>query len=242
MVVFGVLGLSQAAVAQLRLTEIQVVSVAGLRDEDGTAQPWVEIWNPSQTTKVAMNNYKLTDGTTTWTFPPADIMPDEHMIVWLSGKNRRVSTAPLHTDFTPKPGGGSISLLNAAATPVLLSQFDYPAQAADVSWGRDASDAAVTPTLTGFYAVPTPNEPNSYEGPGVAGRVTFSQTSRAFSGTLSGRRSRRPCFRAIRFLRQIRSGSVSPERQLPKRRRWQCHSGRSPRRRSRSGHSRPQGR
>ena len=149
MVVFGVLGLSQAAVAQLRLTEIQVVSVAGLRDEDGTAQPWVEIWNPSQTTKVAMNNYKLTDGTTTWTFPPADIMPDEHMIVWLSGKNRRVSTAPLHTDFTPKPGGGSISLLNAAATPVLLSQFDYPAQAADVSWGRDASDAAVTPTLTG---------------------------------------------------------------------------------------------
>lgn len=184
MVVFGVLGLSQAAVAQLRLTEIQVVSVAGLRDEDGTAQPWVEIWNPSQTTKVAMNNYKLTDGTTTWTFPPADIMPDEHMIVWLSGKNRRVSTAPLHTDFTPKPGGGSISLLNAAATPVLLSQFDYPAQAADVSWGRDASDAAVTPTLTGFYAVPTPNEPNSYEGPGVAGRVTFSQTSRAFSGTL----------------------------------------------------------
>ena len=176
--------LPNAALAQLRLTEIQAVSVAGLPDEDGTAQPWVEIWNSSQTTKVAMNNYKLSDGTTTWTFPPADIMPDEHMIVWLSAKNRRVSTAPLHTDFTPKPAGGSISLFNAAATPVLLSQLDYPAQTADVSWGRDASDTAVTPTVTGFYSVPTPNEPNSFDGPGVAGRVTFSHTSRAFTGTL----------------------------------------------------------
>jgi hypothetical protein len=179
-----VLAAAGPAAAQLRLTEIQVVNVNGLRDEDGTAQPWVEIWNTSRTARVAMNNYKLTDGTTTWTFPPADIMPDEHMIVWLSGKNRRVSTAPLHADFTPKPAGGTISLLNAAATPLLLAQFDYPAQTADISWGRDASDTAVNPVVTGFYAVPTPSAPNSYEGPGVAGTVSFSHTSRAFTGTL----------------------------------------------------------
>jgi len=175
----------QTGWAQLRLTEILVVNQAGLADDDGTPQPWVEIWNTSSTTRVAMNNYKLSDGTTTWTFPPADIMPDEQMIVWLSGKNRRVSTAPLHTNFTPNPAGGTIQLFNAAATPVLLSQLDYPAQSADVSWGRDASDTAVTPTVTGFLSVPTPNSANSYEGPGVAGRVEFSQASRAFTGTLS---------------------------------------------------------
>jgi hypothetical protein len=175
-------GLAGVASAQLRLTEIQVVNTAGLQDEDATAQPWVEIWNASQTAKASLNNQKLTDGTTTWTFPLVEIMPDEHMIVWLSGKNRRVATTPLHTDFTPAAGGGSISLLNA--TNVLVSALNYPAQTANVSWGRDASDTAVTPTLTGFYAAPTPNEPNSFDGDGVASRVTFSHASQAFTGTL----------------------------------------------------------
>ncbi|MFN0128389.1 MAG: CotH kinase family protein [Verrucomicrobiales bacterium] len=183
-VVLGLLWLAGPAAGQLRLTEIQVVNTTGATDEDGTVQPWVEIWNSSQTAKVAMNNYKFTDGTVTWTFPPADIMPDEHMIVWLSGKNRKVSTAPLHTDFVPNPAGGTISLFNAAATPVLLSKFDYPAQSANVSWGRDASDTAVTPTVTGFYSIPTPNLPNNYEGAGFAGKVLFSHSSRAFSGSM----------------------------------------------------------
>lgn len=172
------------AAAQLRLTEIQVVNTSGAADEDGTPQPWVEIWNTNQNSRVAMNNYKLSDGTTTWAFPPADIMPDEHMIVWLSGKNRRVSTAPLHTNFTPDPAGGAITLFNAASTPVLLSRFNYPAQSAGVSWGRDATDTAPEPTVTGFYSSPTPNLPNNFEGPGVAGKVVFGTTSRAFTGTI----------------------------------------------------------
>ncbi len=180
--VMGCLILMEAAPAQLRLTEINVVNTAGIRDEDGTPQPWVEIWNASQTAKASLNNQKITDGTTTWTFPLVEIMPDEHMIIWLSGKNRRVSTAPLHADFKSVAGGGSISLLNTAG--VVVSTLNYPAQTADISWGRDASDTAVIPTLTGFYAVPTPDAPNSYEGVGVAGRVVFSQTSRAYAGTL----------------------------------------------------------
>lgn len=181
--VLGCLSLAGVASAQLRLSEIQVVNTTGLSDEDATPQPWIEIWNANTTGRgVSLNNHKLTDGTTTWVIPSVQVMPDEHMVVWLSGKNRRTVTTPLHTDFRPAVGGGSISLLNG--TDVLVSKFDYPAQTANVSWGRDASDTAVTPTLTGFYAAPTPEAPNSFEGPGVAGRITTSHASQAFTGTL----------------------------------------------------------
>ena len=79
LVFFG--GLEQAC-AQIRVNEILVVNTSGKKDEDGTPQAWVELWNTSQTAKAVLLNQKLTDGTTTWTFPAADIMPDEHLIIW----------------------------------------------------------------------------------------------------------------------------------------------------------------
>ena len=181
LVFFG--GLEQAC-AQVRVNEILVVNTSGKKDEDATPQAWVELWNTSQTAKAVLLNQKLTDGTTTWTFPAADIMPDEHLIIWLSGKNRVVSSAPLHANFAPLPGGGSISLLSAAATPVLVSKLDYPAMAPNVSWGRDPSDAAVTAVLTGSYSSPTPENPNNFEGLGVSGKVAFSIGSQAFAEPL----------------------------------------------------------
>ena len=97
-------------------------------------------------------------------------MPDERMIVWASGKDRRVVDAPLHTNFTIPAAGGTLQLLAAAATDAVLSQFDlYPAQMADVSYGRDEWDPATAApaTLVGIYSVPSPAERNNYIGPGV---------------------------------------------------------------------------
>lgn len=184
------LWLAGAASAQILITEIQSVNNSGITDEDGTRHGWIEIWNPSPTAARTLVNYKLTDGTTTWTFPGATtttairLAPDERMIVWASGKDRAEVTAPLHTNFQLSPAGGSIRLLDASNN-VVSALENYPALEADTSWGRDESDKTPVPELTGVYSVPTPGEYNNYEGPGVAGGVVFDKPSQAFSGSIT---------------------------------------------------------
>ena len=184
-------GLVSSAGAQ-RLTEFLAVNSTGIMDEDLTRQPWVEIWNQNQVTVLTLTNFKLSstppgpEAATVWTIPTIQLMPDERIIIWASGKNRTVVTAPLHTNFVlPAVAGSTLSLLNAANTAVSILA-NYPAQTADVSWGRDDSDVAITPTLVGTYNTPTPLEKNStYTGSGIAGGVVFSEKSRAFNTTVN---------------------------------------------------------
>ena len=166
----------------VRITEFLVSNVTDIVDEDLTHQPWIEIWNPSTTTSIALGGLKLSNGTTTWTFPSVSITPDERMVIWASGKNRTVTTAPLHTNFT-LPTTGSVQLLNASN--IVLSQISsYPAQSADVSYGREEVDAAITATQVGFYTKTTPGDRNSYSGTGVAGNVQFDKPSQAFTPSI----------------------------------------------------------
>ena len=168
----------------LRISEFQALNDSGITDEDNSLQGWIEIRNTSLTAKVTMTNLRLTDGVNAWSFPAVEIPPRDYMLVWASGKDRKVVTAPLHTSFTIPPAGGTLSLTNAAGTTTLAS-LTYPEQAPDVSWGRDEADPAAAATLTGVYTVPTPGDPNNYLGAGVAGAVTISEPSRAYTGTLS---------------------------------------------------------
>jgi len=161
------------------LNEFLAANATGIRDEDNAASPWIEIWNPNQTSRVSMLNWKLSNGTTQWTFPGIELQPDEHLIVWASGKDRRIVTAPLHTNFTLPVEGGTLSLLRPDGS--VFSTLAYPAQQTDVSFGRDKAVSA----LTGFYTKPTPGDSNNYTGAGVAGKVVISVPSRAFTGTLT---------------------------------------------------------
>ena len=169
----------------LRLSEFQTTNVTGIVDGDGTHQGWIEIWNPSTTTVVTLNGWQLKSEATTWTFPAVSIMPDERMIIWASGKNRVVVTAPLHTNFTLPVDGGTLSLLRGDLTHTLASSIaNYPAQTADTSWGKDEWDPAVTATQVGRYKTPTPGNRNNFLGSGVAGKVVFDKLSQSFTGTL----------------------------------------------------------
>lgn len=181
------------AFAQVRLMEFLTVNsgAAGYVDEDGEPHGWIEVWNSSPTALVTLTNYKLVstlpDGTArTWAFPNVRLEGNERLVIWASGKNRTSSTAPLHTNFTLPPGGGTLALTNASPTPANLTLFaTYPAQTPDVSYGRDESESGVTPVQVGFYSVPTPGEANNFEGPGVAGEVVFSELSKAYTGSLT---------------------------------------------------------
>lgn len=185
------LSLTPLQAQTLRITEFLATNVNGIVDEDGTHQGWIEIWNTSPTTKVqcvATNTTtKLTDGTTTWTFPNVEIMPDERVIVWMSGKNRIAPTAPLHSNFTIPAAGGTLRIIRTVSgvDAVWSEIVNFPAQQPDVSYGRDEWDIAVNPTQVGFYTEPTPEERNNFTGTGVAGKVLFDITSKAYTaGTL----------------------------------------------------------
>ncbi|HEX2749485.1 MAG TPA: lamin tail domain-containing protein, partial [Verrucomicrobiales bacterium] len=110
--------------AQVRLTELLAVNTNGLKDETGAVQPWIEIWNPSQSGPVNLTNYRLVHGAVTWIFPAVHVMADERLVVFASGLDRRESTAPLHTSFTLAAGGGSLILQNSSGT--IISRFNYP--------------------------------------------------------------------------------------------------------------------
>lgn len=175
-----------------QINEFLAVNTKGIQDNDGSYQGWVEVYNPNLANPVNLNGYKLTDGTNVWTFPSVQVMPDDRLLVWASGKDKREPTAPLHTNFTIPAAGGTLSLQNSTGT-VISSFISYPAQTADVSWGRDLSDVNLTSsaatatvgprTQTGFYTEPTPGEANNFVGAGVAGEVEFSVPSRAFLST-----------------------------------------------------------
>ncbi len=172
-----------AAAQDMRITEFLATNSNGIRDEDGDASPWIEIWNPNVISKYSLTGWKLTDGTTQWTFPGIEIMPDERIIVWASGKNRTVVTAPLHTNFTIPAAGGTLTLLRSTGSTA--SQHSaYPQQQPNVSWGRDDTDASTIATLVGRYTTPSPGERNNYSGPGVAGKVVIDKQSQAFTGSI----------------------------------------------------------
>ncbi len=161
------------------LTETLPVNTTGKKDEDGTVQPWIELWNPDRVNKFSLSGYKLVHGATQWTFPAVEIMPDERMVIFASTKNRTVATSWLHTNFALSAAGGTLSMVQAGGA--VDSTLTYPALAANVSYGRDFAQL----TATGSYDSPTPGDGNNYSGTGVSGKVLVSLSSRAFTGSLA---------------------------------------------------------
>lgn len=77
--------------AQLCINEFQSSNATTLADEDQDYSDWVEIYNTGGTT-LDLSGYSLTDDPTfprKWVFPQLFIEPEDHVLVFASGKNRR---------------------------------------------------------------------------------------------------------------------------------------------------------
>jgi len=157
-----------AAQSPPRLNEILADNSTGLEDEDGSHPDWIEIFNPNPfTLPLAGAHLSDTPATPTlWTFPAgASIPPNGYLVVFASGKNRTVPTAPLHTNFELKksgevlslyaPDGGTLWSRVPAAYP---ASSTYPAQARDTSYGRDGAGTER------FFRPPTPGTANPAQG------------------------------------------------------------------------------
>lgn len=127
-------GLSGAPV----ISEFMASNQSGLKDADGDFSDWVEIQNPDNTA-LNLDGWYLTDNAAQpkkWKFPATVIPAGGYKVIFASGKNRTVSGAELHTNFSLSAGGEYLGLIAADGTTVVHAYApQFPAQSADISYG-----------------------------------------------------------------------------------------------------------
>ncbi len=138
------------------ISEFVAENVSGLKDEDQDAEDWIELWNRGGTA-VNLEGWSLTDDARVpgrWRFPSLVLQPDQRLIVFASGKDRRGSR--LHTNFKLAIEGEYLGLFSPEALSVPASEVapKYPPQRNDVSYGLDSQGR------WRYFAVPTPGQPN----------------------------------------------------------------------------------
>ncbi len=162
------------------ITEFLASNAAGLRDEDGAASDWLEIHNPDAV-PLSLAGWTLTDDAARparWTFPATELPPGGYLVVFASGKNRAVSGAELHSNFSLSAGGEYLGLFPPGSTTAAFAYAPaFPAQSQDVSYGL------LEPLLdsqASFFPAPTPGGPNVVTT-SPAEAVAFSVSSRTFT-------------------------------------------------------------
>lgn len=146
-------GTGQAQIPQgIYISEFMAVNHATLADDDGDFADWIEIHNAG-TTAVNLSNWSLSDdpyNLSRWTFPAVTVGPDEFLVVFASGNNRRDPAGELHTVFKLDGGGEYLALADPSGTVVSDYEY-YPAQSTDVSYGLSPDLREVR-----YFAEPTP--------------------------------------------------------------------------------------
>lgn len=119
------------------IAEFQAENRDTIRDADGDTSDWLEIYNPDSTA-VDLTGMALTDDALApqkWVFPAVTIAPRSSLLVWCSGKNRRIPSQPLHTNFDLASAGEYLALIAADGTTRLSEWSPFPAQYEDRSYG-----------------------------------------------------------------------------------------------------------
>ena len=160
------------AQASLRISEFMASNGSTLLDEDGDSSDWIEVYNPLEdNTPINLEGYALSDDPLLlkkWSFPATQLAPGSRVIVFASGKNRRLAGSELHTNFSLDSNGEYLALV-APDENTILSIFDtYPEQYEDISYGLGTalppeSETVIADNAPCRWIVPT-NTPANWQG------------------------------------------------------------------------------
>jgi hypothetical protein len=166
----GVQGLSldnpnpRPPVEALVISEYLADNSGGALDEDYDSSDWVEICNGTSES-VNLEGYGLTDDLAVpgkWRFPAVTLGAGRYLLVWASGKDRRVAGRPLHANFQlgdeeslvlTGPDG---KVVHGYGSPLTPPGGDWYPVETNVSIGI-ADDAG----KTGYFVSPTPGIGNA---------------------------------------------------------------------------------
>jgi hypothetical protein len=134
-------------------------SADGLTDEDGQLDDWIELYNGGASA-VSLAGWSLTgsaDQPAQWVFPATNILAGDYLIVFASGKDRRLPGANLHANFSLNTSGQYLGLYNSDYPPRVVHEYapGFPEQRNDFSYGLDSNKAPR------YFALQTPGGPNS---------------------------------------------------------------------------------
>ena len=114
--------------AAIFISEFMADNTRTLRDEDGNYSDWIEISNPGNTA-VNLTGYSLTDAINDlkkWTFPSTNISAGGTLVVFASGKDRRIPGQPLHTNFKLDAAGEYLALVDCKRKAVQRPNASFP--------------------------------------------------------------------------------------------------------------------
>ncbi len=161
------------------LNEFMADNENGIRDNDGDRSDWIEIYNGAEAA-ADLTGWYLTDDPLDlrkWRLPNTGIAQGGYLLIYASSKNRTNNPTALHTNFRLSDNAGAfLALVDSTGSNIVSSFVNYPAQTADISYGRDRVDQS----MLGFYSTPTPRAANAATGAGVLPEVEFSRASSTF--------------------------------------------------------------
>jgi hypothetical protein len=136
---------------------------SSLVDEDGDFSDWIELYNPD-TTAVNLSGWHLTDNDgdlAKWEFPAIVIQPGGFLVVFASGKDRRVPGGQLHANFQLSADGEYLGLIAEDGLSVISEIApEYPSQQAGLSygtgtWGVPVHEVIIPSETPVNYLIPT---------------------------------------------------------------------------------------
>ena len=121
---------------QVRINEFMASNATTITDEDGDYEDWIELYNFG-TEDIDLTGWSLSDDYSDpfkWVFPSLSIAPGAYLLVWASGKDKRIPEEPLHTNFSISSDGEP--LLLSKSDGILINYIPAKNLTADVSYGR----------------------------------------------------------------------------------------------------------
>lgn len=149
------------------ISEFLASNITGLKDEDGDESDWIEIHNPDATA-VDLTGWGLGDLASLeepWRFPAVTLAPGARLLVFASGKNRRVPGSNLHANFSLNATGEFLALIHPGGVAVSSFSPLFPPQLPDVSYGSAGSiDSLVDGSSPLSYHLPVADIGTTWRG------------------------------------------------------------------------------
>lgn len=121
---------------QITINEVMSSNDGSFYDDDNDDEDWIELYNYGESA-INLGGFSLTDDkdeTDKWEFPDFTLQPGAYLLIWASGKNKKDSMSPLHTNFSISADGEALYLFTPDNEEI--SKIDVPPVPTNYSYGR----------------------------------------------------------------------------------------------------------
>jgi len=162
----------------LRISEFMASNDGFLLDDFGEASDWIELHNDTPAT-VNLDGWFLTDNPnklTQWPFPATNMPPGSFLLVFASGRDRRVPGTTLHTNFKLDAAGEYLALVRPDRSVATAFTPLFPIQVPDASFGFSIVDGHYE-SQAHYFSKPSPGGPNGFGSSDLGPVITLANHS-----------------------------------------------------------------